>query len=39
MPGCLWPDLNQADGTVNEGIWLSLDDYGAAVQVAATPVK
>jgi len=32
--GCLWYDLNHADGTLDAGLWLSLDDYG----VAAVPV-
>jgi hypothetical protein len=28
--GCLWFDLNHADGALNSGLWLSLDDYGVA---------
>jgi len=27
-PGCLWFDLNQADGTVNRGLWIPLGAYG-----------
>ncbi len=27
-PGCLWFDLNQADGTVNRGLWIPLGVYG-----------
>ena len=39
-PGCLWCDLNHADGTLASGLWLSLDDYGVApVPVTAPPVK
>jgi len=34
-PGCLWADLNHADGALNTGLWLSLDDYG----VAAVPLN
>jgi hypothetical protein len=26
--GCLWFDLNRADGHVESGLWLPLDDYG-----------
>ena len=35
-PGCLWADLNHADGALNSGLWLSLDDYGVAT-VPLTP--
>jgi hypothetical protein len=27
-PGCLWFDLNAADGSLGAGLWLPLDDYG-----------
>jgi len=27
-PGCLWFDLNRADGSVGGGLWIPLDDYG-----------
>jgi len=26
--GCLWFDLNQADGNVNRGLWIPLGAYG-----------
>jgi hypothetical protein len=39
-PGCLWSDLNHADGSLEAGLWLSLDDYGlASVPVAAPAAK
>jgi hypothetical protein len=28
--GCLWFDLNSADGALSAGLWLPLDDYGVA---------
>jgi hypothetical protein len=34
--GCLWFDLNQADGALNRGLWLPLDVYGVQ-QVPAGP--
>jgi hypothetical protein len=34
--GCLWFDLNQADGAVSRGLWLPLDVYGVQ-QVPAGP--
>jgi hypothetical protein len=38
--GCLWYDLNHADGTLDAGLWLSLDDYGVApVPVTGTAVR
>jgi len=27
-PGCLWFDLNQADGTVTRGLWIPFGVYG-----------
>jgi hypothetical protein len=36
--GCLWFDLNHADGALNSGLWLSLDDYGvSAVRLSTSP--
>jgi hypothetical protein len=36
--GCLWFDLNHADGALNSGLWLSLDDYGvSAVPLSTSP--
>lgn len=26
--GSIWPDLNRADGSLTEGLWFPLDDYG-----------
>jgi hypothetical protein len=38
--GCLWYDLNHAAGTLDSGLWLSLDDYGVIpVAVTAPAVK
>jgi hypothetical protein len=38
--GCLWYDLNHADGTLERGLWLSLDDYGVVfVPVTAGGAK
>ncbi len=28
--GCVWFNLNNADGALNAGLWLPLDDYGVA---------
>ncbi|PWU11691.1 MAG: hypothetical protein C5B50_22865 [Verrucomicrobia bacterium] len=28
--GCLWLDLNNADGTLDSGLWIPLDDYGVS---------
>jgi hypothetical protein len=33
--GCLWYDLKNADGTLDKGLWLPLNEYG----VANIPVK
>ncbi|MGV3772924.1 MAG: beta-propeller domain-containing protein [Verrucomicrobiales bacterium] len=26
--GCIWPDINQAEGSESDGIWLPLNDFG-----------
>jgi hypothetical protein len=28
LAGCLWFDLNRADGSLDLGLWVPLDDYG-----------